>query len=33
MEGLKDNGNGLYEFKNIVIKNYQLIKTFGDFIN
>ncbi|MGN0179077.1 MAG: beta-galactosidase [Monoglobaceae bacterium] len=32
-EILKDNGNGHYEFKNIVIKDYPLIITFGDFIS
>lgn len=32
-EILKDNGNGNFEFKNIPIKDYPLIITFGDFID
>jgi len=30
---LKDNGNNHYELKNIAIRDYPLIITFGDFIN
>ena len=29
---MKDNGNGLYLFEHIPVKDYPLILTFGDFL-